>query len=229
MKGCKLRFFDIVFSCLGLLVLFPVLLIVAVILRFTGEGEIFFIQQRVGQYGKHFGIFKFATMLKDSPTMGSGTITSKNDRRILPVGKFLRKSKLNELPQLFNILIGHMSLIGPRPHVPRDLEGVSKDVLEDVLKLKPGLSGVASLVFRDEETIIQSFEDPRELYDSLIAPYKAELELWYFKNVSMRMYFLLIVATFGIVLLGRQHLIYKLIRDLPTPSRELQELLKLNL
>ena len=229
MNGCKLRFFDIVFSCLGLLVLFPVLLIVAVILRFTGEGEIFFIQQRVGQYGKHFGIFKFATMLKDSPTMGSGTITSKNDRRILPVGKFLRKSKLNELPQLFNILIGHMSLIGPRPHVLRDLEGVSKDVLEDVLKLKPGLSGVASLVFRDEETIIQSFEDPRELYDSLIAPYKAELELWYFKNVSMSMYFLLIIATFGIVLLGRQHLIYKLIPDLPTPSRELQELLKLNL
>ena len=222
-----MRFFDIVFSLAGLLFLSPVFLVVVVILRFTGEGEIFFIQERVGQRGKCFGIVKFATMLKDSPNIGSGTITSKDDPRILKVGKILRKTKINELPQLYNILIGDMSMIGPRPHAPRDLEGISKEILKDVLSLKPGLSGVASIVFRNEEQIIQQFDEPRELYDTVIAPYKAELELWYFKNISLTLYFFLIICTCLCVVFGRQYLIYKILTDLPKPSNQLGKFLNL--
>ncbi len=222
-----MRFFDIVFSLTGLLFLSPVFFVIVTILRFTGEGEIFFIQERVGRNGKRFGIVKFATMLKDSPNIGSGTITSKDDPRILPFGKILRKTKINELPQLYNILIGDMSMIGPRPHAPRDLEGVSKEILKDVLSVRPGLSGVASIVFRSEEQIIQQFEEPRELYDTVIAPYKAELELWYFKNISLRLYFFLIIFTCLCVVFGRQYLMYKILKDLPKPSNQLGKLLNL--
>ena len=109
------RFFDIFLSALGLLVFSPLLIFVALILRFSGEGEILFLQERVGRNRKVFNIFKFATMLKDSPKIGTGTISIKNDPRVLPVGKILRRTKINELPQLLNILIGDMSIVGPRP------------------------------------------------------------------------------------------------------------------
>ena len=222
-----MRVFDIIFSLLGLLFLSPIFVIVVFVLRFTGEGEVFFIQSRVGHCGKKFGIVKFATMLKDSPNLGSGTITSKDDPRILPIGRILRKTKINELPQLYNILIGDMSIIGPRPHAPRDLEGVSKDVLKDVLTLKPGLSGIASIIFRNEEEIMQKFESPRVLYDTLIAPYKAELELWYFKNSSLRLYFFLIFATCISVISGRSDFIFKLLPSLPKPTNDVATLLNL--
>ena len=109
------RFFDIFFSGLALLVLSPLFIILILILRFSGEGEIFFLQERIGKDNKPFMLFKFATMLKNSPHIGTGTITVKNDPRVLPIGKFLRKSKINELPQLINIFKGDMSSIGPRP------------------------------------------------------------------------------------------------------------------
>ena len=113
------RVFDIFFSGIALILLLPILLPLMFILRVTGEGEIFFLQNRVGLGGRYFRIFKFATMLKDSPNIGSGTVTVKNDPRILPMGEFLRKTKLNELPQLINIFSGAMSIIGPRPQTQR--------------------------------------------------------------------------------------------------------------
>ena len=110
-----IRIFDIVLSLAALIILCPLLLPMALILRFTGEGEVFYIQERIGANEQPFGLFKFATMLKNSPQIGTGTITVRNDPRVLPVGRILRKTKINELPQLFNVLIGDMSVIGPRP------------------------------------------------------------------------------------------------------------------
>ena len=112
------RFFDILFSGIAILILSPLFIVVILILRFTGEGEIFFLQDRIGKGGNKFKLFKFVTMIKNSPDMGTGTITIKNDPRILPFGKFLRKTKINELPQLLNIFFGDMCIIGPRPLTP---------------------------------------------------------------------------------------------------------------
>ena len=123
------------------------------ILRVSGEGEIFFLQNRVGRGGKDFKLYKFATMLKDSPKIGTGTISMKNDPRVLPVGKILRKTKINELPQLINVLVGDMSIIGPRPLTLKSFDLYSLDVQQAIKKVKPGLSGVGSIVFRKEEDI----------------------------------------------------------------------------
>src|SRR6185369_2253365 len=113
------RFLDIFLSALALIVLSPLLVPIVIALRLTGEGEVFFIQSRVGRGGRMFGLYKFATMLKNSPNMGTGTVTLSGDPRILPLGKFLRKTKINELPQLLNILKGDMSIVGPRPQTQR--------------------------------------------------------------------------------------------------------------
>ena len=128
--------------------IFPFIVLLSIILKFTGEGKIFFLQERIGKYKKKFKVIKFATMLENSPNIGAGSITELNDPRILPLGKILRKTKINEIPQLFNVLKGDMSLIGPRPHVERDLKGVDKEILDEILSTKPGLSGVASIFFR---------------------------------------------------------------------------------
>ena len=112
------RFFDILLSSLAISFFSIILLPVIIILRLTGEGEIFYLQKRIGKNNKEFYLLKFATMLKNSSKMQNGTVTIKNDPRVLPFGKFLRKSKINELPQLFNILKGDMSIIGPRPQTP---------------------------------------------------------------------------------------------------------------
>lgn len=218
-----MRFFDLIFSLLGLILLSPVLLLVMCILKFTGEGEVFYRQKRIGQFGIEFQILKFATMLKDSPNLGSGTITSKNDARILPVGRVLRKTKINELPQLINVVRGEMSLIGPRPHVERDLFGVDPMLLEQVLTLKPGLSGVGSLVFRNEEQILQQFENPRFFYDKELAPYKARLEIWFLNNKSVKMYFVLILATLFSIFVDEKKICSFFFKDLPIVPEALRK------
>ena len=220
-----IRLFDFALAFLALVMLSPILILVAFILRLTGEGEVFFLQERIGQYNKPFHIIKFATMLKNSPNMGSGTITSKNDPRILPIGKVLRKTKINELPQLLNVLKGEMSLIGPRPHAKRDLQGVGNDVLAVVLNLKPGLSGIGSLVFRDEEKILQMFDDPREFYDYEIAPYKASLEQWFNSNRSIKLYWQLIFLTIFQVIVPGKLKIFRIFHDVPKPPETLNRYL----
>ena len=116
------RFFDIFFSFFIILIFLPIMIIIFILLKFTGEGDIFFYQDRIGKNGKYFKLYKFATMLRNSPNIATGTITIKNDPRILPLGRILRKTKINELPQLFNILIGDMSFIGPRPLTPQNFK-----------------------------------------------------------------------------------------------------------
>jgi len=212
------RFFDIFFSGLALIILSPLLVPVVIILKFTGEGEVFYIQERVGKDGKMFGLLKFATMLKDSPSMGTGDVTVKNDPRVLPFGKFLRKTKINELPQLINILKGDMSIIGPRPLTKRNFLVYSKTIQEVIKQVKPGLSGIGSVVFRDEEEIL---DDPNidrlKFYDEVIAPYKGELEEWYVKHQNLYTYFMLIFLTAWAVIKPDTKLHFKVFKDLPIP------------
>ena len=161
------RLLDVLLSGLALLVLSPLLVPVAIALRLTGEGEVFFIQQRVGRGGQPFGLYKFATMLKDSPNIGTGTVTVKGDPRVLPLGRLLRKTKINELPQLLNILKGDMSIIGPRPVVEKELAeyGNRKDKF---LSVRPGAMGLWQATGRS----------------NISYPERCDVELEYIDNIS---------------------------------------------
>ena len=144
------RICDIFLSSLAILILSPIFIPIAIVLKFTGEGEIFYKQKRIGLNGKEFELLKFATML-NSPNIGAGEITIHNDPRVLPFGKFLRKTKINELPQLLNIITGDMSIVGPRPMVPNTFYNYSAEAQTMLNTVKPGLSGIGSIFFRDEE------------------------------------------------------------------------------
>ena len=219
------RFFDIIFSGLALIIFSFFLIPLAIILRFTGEGEVFYIQPRVGKDGKKFGVFKFATMLKDSENMGTGTVTVKNDPRVLPVGKFLRKTKINELPQLINIFLGDMSVIGPRPQTERCFLAFPQKSQDAIIKVKPGLSGIGSVVFRDEENLLDNSNIDRvKYYDDVIAPYKGELAEWYVEHQSLYIYFILIGLTVWIILFPDSKIYNKILRDLPKAPEELEGL-----
>jgi lipopolysaccharide/colanic/teichoic acid biosynthesis glycosyltransferase len=189
------RLFDVFLSGAAIIILSPLLLPISLVLSFTGEGEIFFRQARVGKGRVSFGLLKFATMLKNSENIGAGTVTLKDDFRVLPFGKFLRKTKLNELPQLFNIFMGHMSVIGPRPLHKKQFSFYSENDQKIIASVMPGLSGVGSIIFRDEEKILQNSSDPDATYQQLITPKKSALEKWYVNHKSITLYFKLIILT----------------------------------
>ena len=209
------RGFDILFSVIALLILLPLFFTVMPLLIFTGEGEIFYRQERIGRDGNSFWILKFATMMKDSPNIGTGTLTIQNDPRVLPFGKILRKTKINELPQLINILLGEMSFIGPRPLTSDKYELYAPNEQKIIYSNRPGLSGVGSIVFRDEETLLSNEADPERYYRDVIAPKKVALELWFSRNYSLRNYLLLIFITIWVVVFPKSALIGKIFRDLP--------------
>ena len=190
-----IRFFDIVFSSLAIIVLFPLLIPVVIGLKLTGEHYVFYGQERVGRYGKNFTLLKFATMLRDSPCLPGGLYTSTNDPRVLPMGKFLRKTKINELPQLFNILVGQMSLVGYRPTVREHYEAYPTEIREKIYDARPGLTGIGSIAFRNEEEILQRFEDKKSFHQYAIIPYKAMLESWYEDHKNIITYFKVIFTT----------------------------------
>jgi lipopolysaccharide/colanic/teichoic acid biosynthesis glycosyltransferase len=219
------RIFDIFFSALALLVLSPLLLPIAIVLRLTGEGEIFFLQSRVGLGGKPFNLYKFATMLKNSPSIGTGTVTVKNDPRILPMGHFLRKTKINELPQLLNILFGHMSVIGPRPQTQRCFEAFTAASQAAIIQVRPGLSGIGSIIFRDEENLLHGQTDSVRFYDEVIAPYKGALEEWYVVHQGLWTYFMLIGLTVWVVLFPQSGWVWRVFASLPLPPMQLAEML----
>ena len=220
------RFFDILFSGFAIIVFSPFLIPIAILLKFTGEGEIFYIQQRVGKDGELFGLLKFATMLKDSPNLTTGTVTVKNDPRILPYGKMLRKTKINELPQLFNIFLGNMSVIGPRPQTERCFLAFPEISQNAIKKVNPGLSGIGSIVFRDEENILHNHEnDGIEFYDNVIAPYKGKLEEWYVDHHNLYTYFMLIGLTIWVVLFSKSNIYKKIFLDLPVQPKDLESLI----
>jgi lipopolysaccharide/colanic/teichoic acid biosynthesis glycosyltransferase len=221
-----MRYLDLLLCCLLLVVLLPFLLPVVFILKFSGEGYIFYWQERVGKNLDTFLICKFATMMKDSPILGAGTITEKDDPRVLPFGRILRKTKINEVPQLYNILIGQMSFVGPRPCVRRDLVGVSEHDLAKVWSVPPGITGIASVIFRNEEDILHQKLDGRLFYDEVITPYKTKLNLWYSDNKNLSNDLKIMVLTVTVVLSGDTSLVYRWFGNLPRPPEELLPYLK---
>lgn len=215
------RVLDIVLSILAISVLLPMLVPVCLILRITGEGEIFFSQKRIGRGGQEFNLLKFATMLKNSPNIGSGTVTMKDDPRILPFGKLLRKTKINELPQLVNVFMGDMSLIGPRPLTRQTFDAYTAETRTAVLEVRPGLSGVGSIIFRGEEELMQGSEASIDFYNEVIAPYKGNLEQWYVQHKGIRTYLLAIFVTIVVVIRPNSGLAWALFRNLPEPPNQL--------
>lgn len=209
------RSFDILMSLIAILWLSWLLIPIILILLCTGEHEVFYRQQRVGRGGKLFGVLKFATMLKNSEKIGTGLVTTRNDPRVLPFGKFLRKTKLNELPQLFNILGGSMSVVGPRPMVQPDYDAYSDEAKECYNNMTPGLSGIGSIVFRDEEYYISQAKDPMVFLRSVIQPFKGDLEVWYHQNRNLWVDFLIIFLTAWVVLFPKSELVYKVFPTLP--------------
>ena len=181
----------------------------------------FYLQDRVGYKNKKFKIIKFATMLYNSPNMGSGSLTLKNDPRVLPFGSFLRKTKINELPQILNIIIGNLSIVGPRPQMQVDFEKYSVEFQKKIYNVRPGLTGIGSIIFRDEESLISvasENENPHEFYKRVIAPYKGELEMWYQSNRSFLLDLQLIFMTAWVILVPTSKLYEKWFKDLPKRS-----------
>ena len=218
------RFFDFLFSLLATIILLPFMIPIMIGLKLTGEHDIFYKQKRVGKGGKEFDLLKFATMLRDSPNLAGGLYTSENDPRILPMGKFLRKTKINELPQLLNILKGDMSVIGYRPQVKKQYDSYSDIVKDKIKKSKPGLSGIGPIVFRSEEEILQRFqthEERDEFYKTVITPYKGQLEAWYAEHRNIRLYFKLIFMTVKVVLNPADQS-WKKLKGIPQPPKELE-------
>jgi lipopolysaccharide/colanic/teichoic acid biosynthesis glycosyltransferase len=201
---------------LVLLLFFPIILTIMLILSITGEGEVFYKQKRIGYKNRTFYIYKFATMLKNSPQIGSGAVTIKNDPRVTFIGKYLRKSKLNELPQLVNVIKGDMSIVGPRPVDDFAFQAYTPEIVTCIYDLKPGITGIGSIVFRDEEKIISKPEvDPKKFYQTNIAPYKGALELWYQKNVSFATDIAIILLTVWQILFPNSAFVYRVFKTLP--------------
>ncbi len=219
-----IRFFDILFSSLAILVLLPFMIPIMIALKLTGEHDIFYAQMRVGKGEKEFPILKLATMLRNSPNLPGGLFTQKNDPRMLPMGKFLRKTKINELPQLWNIFKGDMSVIGYRPMVPV-YYAVYPEADRKVLSgSKPGLSGIGSIVFRSEEELMRKVDDQEKYYQEVIVPYKSALECWYVRHKSVVLYFRLIWMTV-VAVLQPSNKDWVNLPDLPPMPEELQKLM----
>tara|TARA_B100000989_G_C19507200_1_gene457059 strand:+ start:1180 stop:1845 length:666 start_codon:yes stop_codon:yes gene_type:complete len=211
------RLFDINVSLIALILLLPVFIPIIVVLKFTAEGEIFYLQERYGLKNSKFKILKFATMLKNSMNIGSGSITLSNDPRVTSVGSFLRKTKINELPQIINIIRGELSLVGPRPLVEKTFSAYNKKIQSKIYNVKPGLTGIGSIIYRDEESIISAIkeDDPHKYYSKVIAPHKGALEMWYQDNASFSLDLKIIFVTAFVVVFPNSKIYNYLFKNLP--------------
>ncbi len=216
------RLIDFILALIALIILSPILIPVVIGLLLTGEHYVFYFQKRIGYKNKPFNIWKFATMLKNSPNMEGGLHTLRKDPRLMPMGGFLRKTKINELPQIINILKGDMSIVGPRPMVDKNFELYLNHVKASINNVKPGLTGIGSIVFRDEERLLSETVLPlHEFYSIHIAPYKGELELWYQAHLSFYTDFMLIFLTVWVIVFPKSDLVFRVFRDLPKRPKEL--------
>lgn len=210
------RIIDFILALIALTILSPIMIPVIIGLLLTGEHYVFYFQKRIGYKNKKFNIWKFATMLKASPDLAGGLHTTRKDSRILPLGGFLRKTKINELPQIINILIGDMSIVGPRPLVDKTFDPYPEHVKASIYNVKPGLTGIGSIVFRDEERLLsETTMTAPEFYAKHISPYKGELELWYQKHLSFYTDFMLIFLTAWVIVSPESNLVYSIFKDLP--------------
>ena len=211
------RLFDFLASFSALLVLAPLLIPIMIGLKLTGEGHIFYFQKRIGMKNRPFEIWKFATMLLNSPNMKGGYITVRDDPRVTPMGGFLRKTKINELPQIINVLLGSMSIVGPRPLAQVTYDAYPEEMQQRVYDRKPGITGIGSIIFRDEERMMSAVkEDRMKFYKDHIAPYKGELELWYGDHASFMVDIQIVFLTVWVIIFAESTLPYKLLHDLPT-------------
>ena len=188
------RLFDVVAAVVGLLVLSPLFALVALAIKLTSRGPVFFRQERVGRDFQTFRIYKFRTMVVDAPRLG-GQITAGRDPRITSIGHLLRKTKLDELPQLLNVLSGEMSLVGPRPEVPKYVE-MFRPQFAEVLSVRPGITDLASVKYRDENEILGRADDPEAAYVNQVLPDKLALATEYVRRASFWFDVRLIFATF---------------------------------
>ena len=186
------RLFDIIFSFLGLILLLPLFIIVSILIKVDSSGPIFFLQQRVGLYGKYFKIIKFRSMKVNHND--SLTVTLKNDKRITRIGRKLRKYKIDEIPELINVLIGDMSFVGPRPDVP-GFADLLKGNDRNILKLRPGITSSASIKYSNEEQLLLEQEDPIAYNNDVIFPDKVKMNLNYYENNNIWIDIKIIFAT----------------------------------
>jgi len=211
------RVFDFVMALVGLILISPLFVIVSLINKFVAK-EVFFIQQRVGKNSKPFSMIKFATMVKDAHIVG-GTVTYNNDPRITKVGSFLRKTKINELPQLINVLKGDMSFVGPRPLPAKELEIYDPEVAMKIYSIKPGITGFGSLYFFNEEMLLSKDKSVAEdSFKNEIIPRKSELELWYVENRSFLFDFKVIIATLSLIFIPSRFVLSFISRRLSEPD-----------
>lgn len=214
------RTFDFTIALIGLLCIAPLFIILILILKLTGEGEIFYLQERLGLNNKPFYIYKFATMLKDSPSMGNKNLTVRNDSRITKVGKLLRLTKINELPQLINVVKGDMALVGPRPLLETSFKNYTPEIQNIIYKNRPGITGIGSLIFRDEELLVTTYKeldkDPVEYYRTYIYPYKGALEQWYYNNGSLTVDFKILFLTCWSLVCRNSQWVFKILKGLPS-------------
>lgn len=216
------RLLDLIAATIILILLLPLLVPICILLRFVAEGEVFYLQDRIGFNNEKFKIWKFATMLKNSPNMGTGSLTLRNDPRVTSVGKYLRMTKINELPQVINVLVGNMSLVGPRPQVERDFLAYSEQIRKIITTVKPGITGIGSIVFRDEEKLISETSlNPHIYYKEFIAPYKGQLEIWYQENASMLTDLTILFLTAWQIYFPESDLVFTIFKDLPEKPHSL--------
>jgi lipopolysaccharide/colanic/teichoic acid biosynthesis glycosyltransferase len=210
------RIFDIILSLIALIICSPLLIPLSIILKLTGEHYIFYKHKRVGLNGKQFDLMKFSTMLVNSPNLGSGDVTLNRDPRVLPVGRYLRATKINELPQLLNILFGDMSFVGPRPLTPKVFNYYTDEAKSIVMKMKPGLTGAGSIIFRDEESIMGNSKlSWEECVKQEIMPRKAAAEKWYYQHQGFSTDLLLIFITAWVVVFPNSRILHQVFKDLP--------------
>jgi lipopolysaccharide/colanic/teichoic acid biosynthesis glycosyltransferase len=208
------RFFDILFSLIAVLILSPLFIPLFIILKLTGEHEIFYFQKRIGLRNKEFNIWKFATMLKNSASIGTGEITLRNDPRVTKAGKFLRMTKINELPQLFNVLFGHMSLVGARPLMQKSFDLYNDEVKKVVYNTRPGITGIGSVIFRDEEKLISDSKDIQQTYRQIFQ-YKGQVEQWYQQHISFYTDFMILFLTAWHIIFSESKLVNRVFPLLP--------------
>jgi lipopolysaccharide/colanic/teichoic acid biosynthesis glycosyltransferase len=194
MKRC----FDLFFSSLGIAFLSPFYIFISIIIKISSKGPVIFQQERIGKFGRPFSILKFRTMVQDSEQLGPQITLGNSDQRITEIGKILRRTKIDELPQLFNVWLGEMSFVGPRPEVEKYVK-LYTDKQKEVLTLRPGITDLASIEFRNESELLEGQSDPEQFYITEIMPKKLDLNLEYVKQQNLKLDIKLIFKTMRIL------------------------------
>lgn len=210
-----IRFFDILISILAILIFSPIIIFVCAFNGLTGEKQIFYLQDRIGKNGNKFKIFKFATMLKNSVNMKGGGFTENNDYRFLPLGFFMRRTKINELPQLLNVIRGEMSLVGFRPLLEESFLKAKHIGNIEIYSVLPGITGPASIILRNEEQLIAAHHNKKEYYFNNILPLKVSLDEWWKNNRKIYNYFAILFLTALSLFLPLHLLPIKILKGLP--------------